>query len=161
MSAFYIMLHGNHPPKMFHEFKNILKLRKYNRLGDWCLVEDHIIIRVYGFEQDPYKLPIFLTPRIFSLEYIIQRLISDQFHFSQHKQAITFKQPQEVDPFLVNIRIDLVVTKEMLQQLNFEKGRKWVYGPHCVIAARRPMYNHLPNHVVEINDNLDSWEYIK
>jgi hypothetical protein len=30
-----------------------------------------------------------------------------------------------------------------------------------VIVERRPMYMHLLNPVVEINDNLDSWEDIK
>jgi hypothetical protein len=67
---------------MFPEFKKILQLRKYTRLGDWYLAEDHTIITVYGFEQDPYKLPIFLTPRIFNFEYIRKRLILVQFHFS-------------------------------------------------------------------------------
>jgi hypothetical protein len=65
MSACYILLHGTYPPRMFHEFKKILQLRKHTRLGYWYLDEDHTIIRVYGFEQDPYKLSIFLTPRIF------------------------------------------------------------------------------------------------
>jgi hypothetical protein len=70
---------------MFPEFKKIPHLRKDTRLRYWYLVEDHIFIRVYGFDQDPYKLPIFLAPRMFSLEYIRERIISDQFHFSQHK----------------------------------------------------------------------------
>jgi hypothetical protein len=95
----------------FGEFKKILHLRKYTIVGDWYLGEDHTIIRVYVFEQHPYKLPIFLTQRIFSLEYITQRLISNQFHFSQHKQAINFKLPQEVGPFLVKLRTSLDVTK--------------------------------------------------
>jgi hypothetical protein len=62
---------------------------------------------------------------------------------------------------LVKLRTSLVVTEEMLQQLDFEKGSKWVYDPHGVIAVRRPMYKILPNPVVEINANMDSWENVK
>jgi len=79
------------------------------------LAQDHTINRVYGFENEPYNLPIFLTPRIFALGYIRQRPISNQFHFSQHKQAITFKLPQKVGDFFVTLQTTLAVTEEMLQ----------------------------------------------
>jgi hypothetical protein len=59
MSAFYSLLHNTPPPRMFPKFKKILQMRKDTRLGDWYLVEDHTIIRVYGFEEEPYKLSIF------------------------------------------------------------------------------------------------------
>ena len=49
----------------------------------------------------------------------------------------------------------------MLQQLDFEKGSKWVYDPHGVVATRRPMYKNLPNPIVERISNLDSWEDVK
>jgi hypothetical protein len=49
----------------------------------------------------------------------------------------------------------------MPHHLDFEKRSKWVYDPHGVIAARRPMYNHMPNPIVERNANLDSWENVK
>ena len=62
---------------------------------------------------------------------------------------------------MVKIRNSLSITEEMLLHLDFEKGSKWVYDPHGVIAARRPMYKHMLNHVVERTANLDSWEYIK
>jgi len=45
--------------------------------------------------------------------------------------------------------------------LDFEKGSKWVYDPHGVIASRRPMYKHLLNHVVERTSNMDPWEDVK
>jgi hypothetical protein len=50
--------------------RHILQLSKDARTRDWYLVEDHTIIRVYGFEKEPFKLPIFLTPRILALEYV-------------------------------------------------------------------------------------------
>jgi hypothetical protein len=45
--------------------------------------------------------------------------------------------------------------------LDFEKGSKWVCVPHGAIVARRPMYKHMPNHVVERTIDLDSWEDVK
>jgi len=45
--------------------------------------------------------------------------------------------------------------------MDFEKGCKWVYGPHGVITARRPIYRHLQNHIVERTTNLDSRKEIK
>jgi hypothetical protein len=38
------------------------------KVGDWYISENYIVIRVYGFESQPYRLPIFLTHRIFALE---------------------------------------------------------------------------------------------
>jgi hypothetical protein len=49
----------------------------------------------------------------------------------------------------------------MIQQLDFEKGSKWMYDPHGVIAVRRPMYKHLPNPIVERIVKLDSWEELR
>ena len=34
MSACYILFHGTQPPMMFHDFKNILQLRKDTIVGD-------------------------------------------------------------------------------------------------------------------------------
>ena len=33
-----------------------------------------------------------------------------------------------------------------------------MYDPHGVIAAKRPMYKHMSNPIVEINSKLYSWE---
>ena len=42
-------------------------------IGDWFVMEEHKIIRVYGFTHEPYILPAFLTPRIFTLEFVRQK----------------------------------------------------------------------------------------
>jgi len=44
-------------------------------VGDWFVFEGHTLIGIYGFEGELYMFPTFLTPRIFALEYIGQRLI--------------------------------------------------------------------------------------
>jgi hypothetical protein len=63
MSACYIMLHGTYSPMMFHEFKKILQLRKYTKLGYWYLDEDHTIVRVYGFEKRAIQATNFLNSK--------------------------------------------------------------------------------------------------
>jgi len=62
---------------------------------------------------------------------------------------------------LVNLRTALAVTEEIPQHLDFEKGIKWMYDPHGVLVAIRPMYKHMSNPVVEITANLDSLEEVK
>ena len=45
------------------------------RVGDWFLYEYHIVLRVYGFEDDPYNF-LSSSPQIeFSTEYVRQKLI--------------------------------------------------------------------------------------
>ena len=61
------------------------------QIGDWILYKDFTMIRVYGIEKNPYKLPKFLTPRIFGLEILIQRFDSDYIQFTSRNQAGTFK----------------------------------------------------------------------
>ena len=41
-----------------------------NQIGDWFLYQDYTVLRIYGFEEKPYRLPTFLTPKIFSLEVL-------------------------------------------------------------------------------------------
>jgi hypothetical protein len=121
----------------------------------------HTLIKVYGFEGEPYKLPVFLTPRIFSLEYIRQRMTTDHLHFTQHKQSVTFKLPHEVGPFLVKLITSLSFVEGMLQQF-FEKEKSWIYDPQGIIVARKPMlYKHQLDPIIESTANLDTWEEVK
>lgn len=50
------------------------------------MFENHIIIRVYGFEEEHFLLATFLTPIIYALEYTMQRLASYYEHFAKYKK---------------------------------------------------------------------------
>lgn len=39
-------------------------------IGDCFLSENYTVINVYGFDKLPYRLPAFLTPKIFAMEII-------------------------------------------------------------------------------------------
>jgi len=73
--------------------RHTLQLRKYVKAWDMYLSKYHTIIRVYGFEQEHFNLPIFLKPRMLALEYVRQILMVDNLLFSQHRKTITFPLP--------------------------------------------------------------------
>ena len=51
------------------------------KIGDWILFEEHTIIKVYGFTYEAYIFPSFLTPRVFYLDLVRQKLIVENEHF--------------------------------------------------------------------------------
>ena len=63
-------------------------LQNSNELvGEWFLYKEFTILRIYGFENEPYRLPVFLTKRIFVLEFLRQRLYVESEMFLKHKKA--------------------------------------------------------------------------
>ena len=56
------------------------------KIGDWPLLEEHIIIIVYGFTHEPYIFPPFLTLILFTFEFIRQKLIIENEHFISFKK---------------------------------------------------------------------------
>ena len=89
----YTLLHDMTPPRVILEMIQELQTTPQLATGDWFLYEDHTVIRVYGFSGRPFKLPAFLTLRIFALEFITQKLASDEQHFTDKKLPKTFRIP--------------------------------------------------------------------
>lgn len=85
MYATHILFHGDAPPRMLPELQKILQLSKKKRIGDLYLAKKYTILRIYGSELKPYRLPVYLTPIILAMEYIRQRLSSDHTHFAVTK----------------------------------------------------------------------------
>lgn len=81
-----MLLFGSLPPEILEELNNYLQLSPKTRIGDWYFFENQTIIRVYGFEDEPFLLPAFLTPRIYALEYIRQRFALYFEHFGKFKK---------------------------------------------------------------------------
>ena len=79
------------------------------------------MIRVYGYEHQPYRLPSFLTPRVFSLEVLRQRLQSDELHFSSKKHNSNFKDLITVGPFTVNNRATIELIDDMMACFGFSQ----------------------------------------
>ena len=57
-------------PRVTLELQECLHPPTKDWIGDWFLFENYTMIRVYGFDKPPYRLPAYLTPRIFAMEII-------------------------------------------------------------------------------------------
>ena len=98
ISQVYRLILEEELPRICQELQENLHPVTEQQVGDWILYREYTVIRIYGFEKSPYKLPKFLTPRIFALEVLRQRLDLDYIHFTGKNQARTFKLPMTVGP---------------------------------------------------------------
>ena len=115
------MIHEEQFPRVCQELQECLHPTIETYVGDWILYNDYTIIRVYGLEISPYKLPTFLTPRIFSLEVLRQRFNSDYIHFSKQNRATSFKMPITIGSLRVNNRSTTRLIEDILTYFGFEQ----------------------------------------
>ena len=109
MSEVYRVIFQDNLPKVLPQMEEVLQFNPDRRVGEWFLLKDHIIIRVYGFVHEPYILPVYLTPRIFALEFIKKKLIVENEHFLNFRKASDIKFPLKVGPFIVKNKVALLV----------------------------------------------------
>ena len=113
-SRVYFFIFEANYPRVPQHFQAYLHPQAENHIGDWFLYQDYIVIKVYGCEEQPYKLPVFLTPRIFALEVLRQRLHSNELHFSSKKQTASFKFPITVGPFTVRNKVAIQLIDDIM-----------------------------------------------
>ena len=75
------LLQSSPLPRLTDEMQKILQLSKNYSIGDWYFYQDHTVIRGYGCELAPYKLPKYVPMRLFALEYFRQFGNADMIHF--------------------------------------------------------------------------------
>ena len=114
MSKMYKLLFDEVLPRVLEEMKLMLQSSSEDRIGDWFLYKYFTILRVYGFTGEPYKLPVFLTPRIFSLEFMRQILCAEEEHFRAFKKSSNVKFPLKVHPFIFKNKSALLVIERLL-----------------------------------------------
>ena len=66
------LLMGSPPPRLTDDMQRILQLSKAYSIGDWYFYQHHTVIRIYGCELPPFRLPKFVPMRLFALEYFRQ-----------------------------------------------------------------------------------------
>ena len=71
-------------------------------VGDWFLYKEFTVLRVYGFEDESYRLPVFLTKIIFVLGFLRLRLQVETEIFLNHKKVLNMKFKYTMEPFVVN-----------------------------------------------------------
>ena len=64
--ALHKLIFGSSMPRISEDLKLLLQ-NPVETVGDWFCFEDYTLIRVYGFEGEPFRLPKFTTRRLFSL----------------------------------------------------------------------------------------------
>ena len=99
--------------------QEMLQFATDRRVGDCFLLNEDTIIIAYGFFHEPYIFPAFLTPRIFSLEFIRHKLIVENEHFINFRKASEIKFPLNVGPFIIKNKFSLPVIEGLLQDMNF------------------------------------------
>ena len=124
-------------PRVLEEMKLLLQSSSEDRIGDWFLYKDFTILRVYGFTGEPYKLPIFLTPRTFALEFVRKILCAEEEHFGAFKKSSNIKFPFKVGPFIFKNKSALMIVEKLLEIMDFQKEQRINYDPHHIISQRK------------------------
>ena len=106
-------------------------------VGYWFLYKEHIVLRIYRFTEEPYKLLTFLTKRIFVLEFLRQRLHVESKIFPKHKKYFNIKFKYTIEPFVVDSTSALQIDQDILKSMKFELDRKVNYDPKQFISHRK------------------------
>ena len=131
------MLFDEELPRVLEEMKCLMQSSPEDRVGDWFLNKDSTVLRIYGFTGQPYKLPAFLTPRFFALEFMRKRLQSEEEHFGAFKKSSNIKFPLKVGSFIFKSKGALVFIKKLLVGMDFKKEPTINYDPHHVMSLRQ------------------------
>ena len=68
-------------PKEKRISKDMKAALQQEGIGYWFSMQKYSVIRVYGFLAAPFMLLVYLTPSVFALELIRQRISADEEHF--------------------------------------------------------------------------------
>lgn len=154
------------PLRITYEMQKILQLSKNFKLGDCYLYENHTIIRIYGYELCPSRLPRYVPMRLFALEYYKQLINSYLTHFHSTKERAQLKFRDRLGPFMMNKKdgwkdVDLILGDHFKLKRSFW----WFpYDPLGFINARRVKYrltpyDHSKKPEIEKYANQDAWAH--
>ena len=99
---------------------------------------------IYGFTGQPYRLPSFLTPRSFALEFMRQRMLSEEEHFGAFRKYLNIKFPFKVGPFIFKGKGALAFIEKLMENMDFIKDVNMNYDPHQVISLRKQENKNKP-----------------
>ena len=136
--------------------KQMLQFSLERRIGDWFLMEEGTIIRVYGFVHQPYILLAFSTTRIFSLELIRKKFIVQNDQFINFKKSSEIKFPCVVFPFIIKSKVTFPVVDNLLKEMRFQTVVDVNYDPHHVISIRIQVNKNKPFEHQEVASLVES-----
>ena len=100
--------------------------------------------------HQPYILPAFLTTRIFSLEFLRQRLTVEEEHILNFRKSLDIKFPSAIGPYVVKSRVSLPMIYNLLKSMGFYLGAYINYDPHQVISKRKQANQNKPFEHTEV-----------
>jgi hypothetical protein len=144
MSRVYNLIFNTSLPKVLDDMRSYLQPNTETKVGEWVLLMHSTVIWVYGCHESPYLLPIFLTPRVFSLEFIRKRIISETEHFLKLHKASNLKFHFIIGPFIAKTRSCLSHIQVKLKEFGFSQLQGRIYGPHQIMSKRILMNKQAP-----------------
>ena len=151
-------------PRVSEEVKQLMQLTKKIKTTDWYLYQNYTEIGVYGSELAPYKLPKYLSMRIFSLEYIRQMIGVDEVHFLSAKKKSHFRIKSQIDPLICNSRATGGEADKILKEIKFTHSFNWSYDPIGIISKKRVEKNSTPythTHRLEIEKYMNQEDWVE
>jgi hypothetical protein len=156
------MLDGRPEPQINDEFQRILHLSDNTKTGDWYLYQNHTVIRVYGCDLAPYKLPKYLSVKIFALEYTRKIMNSDNIHFVSLNKKQQLRIKGQIGSFICNSRCVGEEADRMLKEMKFFMSFPWNYDPYGINSEMRVknkniLYVHVSKLEIEKFSNQTLW----
>ena len=108
-------------------------LKQQEGIGDCFLMQKFSIIMVYGFLVSPFMLPVYLTPLVFTLDFIRKRIFANEEHFTMHRNDSWIKYPINFGPFVVKKPTTLAMVEKVLNAMNFQVTHAQNYDPNGII----------------------------
>ena len=130
------LLQSSPPPRLTDDMQKILQLSKNYSIGDWYFYQHHTMIRIYGCELEPYKLPRYAPMRLFALEYFRQFGNADMIHFHSRNKKAQLRIKHQLGPFIFNKREEAWdEADQMLKALHLKTSFYWApYDPNHFIS---------------------------
>jgi hypothetical protein len=144
MSRVYNLIFNTNLPRVMDDMRSNLQRNPENKVGDWVLFMHSTVVWVYGCHDSPYLLPIFLTPRVFSLEFTKQRIISETEHFLKLHKTSNLKFPFIIGPFIAKNRSCLSQIQAKLKEFGFAQLQGRIYDPQQITSKIRLMNKQAP-----------------
>ena len=119
MPTIYKVIFSSTMPRISEDLKFLLQ-NPVELIGDWFCFKDSIVIRVYGFEGGPYKIPKFLTRRLFVLEFLRQRLSVENENFIKNKKASSMNFNFTLELFVVKSIYAISIVDQILKSMNLQ-----------------------------------------
>ena len=88
------------------------------------------MIRLYGLIESLYILLAFPNPRVFSMEFIREKMSVEIEHFLKYKKSNDIKYPWVVGPFTIKNKCDFPMVEGLIRELVFETKPTLKYEPH-------------------------------